>query len=326
MTPTATPTPPITDVTFTLLISNTPVAGAPVQVNTDTKMTDENGQFSASLENSTLYSVSSGLEAISFIPLYETGGEFAARRPVTIEATRLISQAEDPCRLLIGGTPHIYFAVTNETDRILDVPLTYNELNSIYSVTGEASPAESFAPGTTGFSVPESYFASGTSLTGVWKFLGQNITVSSSLQICTDRGVPGSCEVLDPAQLRSPFEYTRKVILKLTNLSIRAARAGKWKGANGKFSVPFLVRGARALAAMERAFKDSKSQNFVCEVTPKTCSLKRIPKNVLRKAFAKIFAGKIPRGLAHISRRSKRETTQFQRELRKLPNTYVTCE
>ena len=297
-----------------------------MQVNADTKMTDVNGQFSASLENSTLYSIASGLEAISFTPLYETGGQFAARSPVTIEATRLIAQAEDPCRLVIGGTPHIYFAATNSTDRTLTVPLTYTDLNSIYSVTGEAVPAESFAPGTSGFSVPETYFTAGTSLTGVWKFLGQNITVSSSLQICTDRGVPGSCEVLDPAQLRSPFEYTRRVILKLTNLSISAARSGRWKGANGKFGVPFLSRGARALVTMEKAFKDSKSQNFACEVVPKACTIKRIPKSDLRKAFTLIFAGKVPRGLEHISNMSKREITLFQRELRKLPESYVTCE
>jgi hypothetical protein len=308
------------------LIANTPIAGAPVQVNTDTKTTDVNGQFSASLENSTYYTIASGLEAISFTPLYETGGQYAARSPVTIEATRLISPAEDPCRLVIDGAPHIYFSSNNVTDKTLTVPLTYTELNAIYSVTGQAVPAESFAPGTSGFSVPESYFSSGTSLKGVWKFLGQDITVSSGLQVCTDRGVPGSCEVIDPAQLRSPFEYTRRVILKLTNLSIAAARAGKWRGANGKFSVPFLVRGAKALATMEKAFRDSKSQNFVCDIVPKSCSLKKIPKAELRKAFAQIFSGKVPRGLEHISSLSKREIALFQREMRRLPEKYVTCE
>ncbi len=297
-----------------------------MQVNTDTKTTDANGQFSASLENSTYYTIASGLEAISFTPLYETGGQYAARSPVTIEASRLISSAEDPCRLVIDGAPHIYFSSNNLTDKTLTVPLTYTELNSIYSVTGQAAPAESFAPGTSGFSVPESYFSSGTSLNGVWKFLGQDIKVSSSLQVCTDRGVPGSCEVIDPAQLRSPFEYTRRVILKLTNLSISAARAGRWRGTGGRFSVPFLTRGAKALATMERAFKDSKSQNFVCEVIPRSCSLKQIPKGDLRKAFAQIFSGKVPRGLEHISNMSKREITLFQRELRKLPRSYVTCE
>ena len=294
-------------------------------MNNDTKMTDANGEFVANLENSTYYTIATGLEAIDFTPLYETGGQFVARSPVTIEATRLITRAEDPCRLVIGGAPHIYFSSNNTTDRALTVPLTLTELNAIYSVTGQAVPAESFAPGTSGFSVPESYFDSGTSLSGVWKFLGQDITVSSSLQICTDRGVPRNCDLIDPTLLRSPFDYTRKVIVKLANLSLTAARSGRWKGSSGLFRVPFLSRGAQALATMERLFKDSTAQNFTCQETPPACSLKRVPKRDLLKAFELIFKGKVPRGLEHISKLSKREISLFQREMRKLPDTYVSC-
>lgn len=294
-------------------------------MNADTKMTDANGEFVANLENDTYYSITTGLEAISFTPLYETGGQFSARSPVVIEATRLITRAEDPCRLVIGGTPHIYFASNNVTDHTLSVPLTYTQLNAIYSVTGQAVPAEDFAPGTSGFSVPESYFESGTSLTGVWKFLGQDIAVTSSLQICTDRGVPRNCDLLDPALLRSPFEYTRRVILKLANLSNAAARSGQWKGVNGRFSVPFLSRGANTLATMDRLFKDSLAQNFTCQEVPPTCSLKYVPKRELVKAFAQIFGGKVPRGLEHVFKLSKREIALFQREMRKLPDTYVSC-
>ncbi len=297
-----------------------------MQVNAETKLTDANGQFTTSLENSTYYTVTTGLEAIAFTPLYETGAALAARSPVTIEASRLITSTEDPCRLVIGTTPYVYFSSVNATDRTLTVPLAYTQINSIYSATGEAVPPENFPPGTSGFSVPDSYFTSGATLVGVWKFLGQDIKVTSDLQICADRGVPGACEALDPAKLRSPFEYTRKVILKLTNLSLAAARSGKWKGANGKFRVPFLSRGAKALATMEKVFRGSKAQSFVCEVTPMSCEVKRIPKQVLVKAFAQIFQGKVPRGLEHISKMSKREVALFQREMRKLPEKFVTCD
>jgi hypothetical protein len=289
-------------------------------------MTDANGEFVANLESSAYYSITTGLDAIAFTPLYETGSQFVARSPVTIEATRLITRAEDPCRLVIGGAPHIYFASNNVTDRTLSVPLTLTELNSIYSVTGQAVPAENFAPGTSGFSVPESYFESGTSLSGVWKFLGQDIQVTSSLQVCTDRGVPRNCDLLEPTLLRSPFDYTRRVILKLANLSLAAARSGKWKGVNGKFSVPFLARGAKTLATMDRLFKDSLAQNFTCQEIPPNCSLKQVPKRDLVKAFTLIFGGRVPRGLEHVFKLSKRETALFQREMRKLPDTYVTCQ
>jgi len=321
-----TPTPPVTDVTFRLTILNTPIAGAPIQVNTETKITDSEGQFTASLENSTLYTISTGLAAISFDPILETGAALSARSPVTIEAQRLITSTEDPCRILIDGTEHVYFSSTNLTDEPLTVPLSSTSLNQILSVTGEAVPPEIFAPGTSGFSIPTSTFTSGTELLGVWKFLGQEITVSSNLNICSDRGVPGQCEVIDPTVLRGPFDYVRKVIIRLTKQSLSAAKSGRWRSTNGKYRVPFLTRGANALGAMEGLFTQSKSQNFVCEVMPMSCTLKRVPKQALVSAFAGIFKGKVPRGLEHISARSKKEIAAFQRELRKLPDTYVTCE
>jgi hypothetical protein len=313
-------------VIFKLTILNTPIAGAPVQINTQTKITDSNGQFTASLESSTLYTVATGLEAISFDPLLETGGALAARSPITIEAKRLITSAEDPCRSLINGVPNVYFSSSNATDHVLTVPLAYTSLNQMLSVTGGATPAEDYAPGTSGFSIPESHFTSGTTLMGVWKFLGQEITISPDIKICADRGVPGQCEVIDPTVMRGPFDYVRKVIIRLTNQSLAAARSGKWRSINGKYRVPFMSRGARALVAMEGIFRQSTGQSFMCEVTPKSCTLRRVAKPALTKAFAKIFQGKVPRGLEHISRRSKKEIAAFQRELRKVPNSYVTCD
>ena len=161
---------------------------------------------------------------------------------------------------------------------------------------------------------------------GVWKFLGLEIPVSPNMQICADRGVPGQCEVIDPTLLRSPFEYTRNTIVRLTNLSLAAARSGKWRGNNGTYSVPFMSRGARALAYMERVFRNSSGQSFQCEVVPMSCSVKRVPKRELSKLFAQIFEGKVPRGLESVSRRSKAENAGFERLMRKLPATYVRCE
>jgi len=313
-------------VTFKLTILNTPIAGAPVQVNAETKVTDSEGLFTASLDNSTLYTVSTGLAAISFDPILETGGALAARSPVTIEAQRRITSAEDPCRILINGVPHVYFSSNNLTDQTLTVPISYTALNQMLSVTGQATPGENFAPGTSGFSIPESHFTSGTTLMGIWKFLGQEITVTPDLKICADTGVPGQCEVIDPTVLRSPFEYTRSTILKLTNLSLAAARSGKWRGTSGRYSVPFMSRGAKALAYMEQAFRNSSGQNFSCEVVPMSCSVHRVPKKELTKSFARIFEGRVPRGLEHISRRSKKEVAAFNRFIKKLPESYVKCD
>ena len=161
---------------------------------------------------------------------------------------------------------------------------------------------------------------------GVWRFLGQDITVRPDLQICSDRGVPGQCEAIDPALLRRPFEYTRQTILRLTELSVAAARAGKWKGNNGTFSNPFLSRAARTLAYINRVFRNSVDRAFACEVVPMSCSVERIPKKELAKSFTKIFVGRVPRGLEHIARRSKTERPNFQRLLKMLPDSYVKCK
>jgi hypothetical protein len=316
----------VADVTFKLTIFKTPIAGAPVQVNSETKITDEQGEFTAPLENSTLYAISTGLGAISFDPILETGGSLATRSPVTIEAQRLINSAAEPCRILIDGVPNVYFSSINATDQALTVPLSYNYLNRMYSVTGEAVPNETFAPGTSGFSIPEQYFTSSTTVTGVWRFLGQSVTVTPNLQVCADQGMPGDCEPVDPALLRSPFEYTRKTIVRLTKQSLAAARAGTWRGTNGKFIVPFLARGARSLAYMERAFRNANEDMFSCQVVPMSCKVERVPKRELAKAFAKVFVGRVPRGLEHISRRAPQENKAFARLLRRIPDRLVRCE
>ena len=133
-------------------------------------------------------------------------------------------------------------------------------------------------------------------------------------------------EAIDPALLRSPFEYTRQTILRLINLSVAAARTGKWRGGRGRFSIPFMSRGARALAYFDRILPGTVDQAFACEVVPMSCSVQRIPKKQMEDSFNKIFEGPLPRGLEHIARRSKTEKTNFQRLLKRIPNRWVKCE
>jgi hypothetical protein len=313
-------------VTFKLTVHETPIAGAPIMINATTASTDVNGEINTALIQTENYTVSTGLEALSFPPLYDSGAGFAARSPVVIEAERLVTSVESPCRILIGGAPNIYFSSRNSTDRTLVVPLSEALMNSIYSVSGEAVPADSFAPGTSGFAIPESHFQEGAGLRGVWKFLGLEIPVPSAPDVCVDRGVPGECAPIDSAILRSPFEYTRGVIIKMARQAIAAARSGRWRGTGGGFRIPFLTRGSVALATMEKAFRDSKDQNFTCEITPQSCITKRVPKREMRAAFKKLFEGKVPQGLEHITARKDKELAAFERYLKTLPNSYTSCQ
>jgi hypothetical protein len=313
-------------VVFKLSIQKTPIAGAPIQINADTKITDKNGEVSADLRTTSLYAISSGLEAVSFVPLLETGTSFAQRSPVALAAERLISTTQQPCRLVMGGAPYLYFESTNTSDKSLEVPLRYSPLNSMYSVTGQAIPPELFAPGTSGYTVLESHFVSGTARTGRWRFLGQEIVVPTTPSVCADRGVPGACTAIDQETLRLPFTHARRIIMKLINLSLAASRTGRWKPTGGSFTNPFLSRGATALKMMEGVFSDSLGQNFRCELTPLSCTTKEVPKKALVKAFKKIFEGKVPRGLEHVIKTAEREIASFERLLRKLPDRYTSCQ
>jgi hypothetical protein len=209
---------------------------------------------------------------------------------------------------------------------MLSVPLTYTTLNQMLSVTGRATPAEDFAPGTPGFSIAESNFTSGGMIMGAWRFLGREIMFGPDMQICPDSEVPPQCELIDPVLLRSPFDYTRKTIVRLTSLSLAAARSGRWRGFKGTYSVPFMSRGARVLARMERLFRSGTSTYLACKVVPMSCSVQLVPKKKLAKLFAQIFSRRLPKGLEMISRRSKREIAGFRRLMKRLPNTYVKCD
>ena len=242
-----------------------------------------------------------------------------------------MSAISDPCRVLVGGVSNIYFTCVNTTDRVLSVPLINPSADpainlSLNSLSGDPlapppAPPVDFAQGTTGFVVPESYFASG----GGWQFLGQNINIASNPPVCTDRGIPGACEVIDTRLLRGPFEYTRSVVLNLTKEALKAARAGKWKG-GATFSNPFFHRGGEALAAMLKNIPDSRRQVFDCEITPLSCRTVKVPKRAFTRAFAKIFDGKVPKGLEHLQARAKREKKAFEAQLKALPEEYTICK
>lgn len=325
MTPTPTVTPPSVPVTIRLVIQETPLAQAPLMINATPVTTDANGEVVTMLWTTHMYAISSALEAISFPPIADTGENFSAQSPVILAADRLVRSLNTPCRTFISGAPAIYFSTLNSTDRALNVPLTMPDLNSLWSVTGQGAPPEWFAPGTSGFTVPESYFGASSGLQGIWKFLGQEITISGVPDVCVSQAIPGACDTVDAAALFKPREYTRKVIMRLARQSTAAARSGRWKGTNGSFAIPFLARGAKSLAVMDKSMRIVGRHNFVCPYTPSSCSRKSIPKATLKKAFQEIFAGKPPRGLEHLYARAAKETKSFEQVLKKIPNAFITC-
>ena len=322
-----TPTPPLATITFLLTIEETPIAGAPIRIDTETQKTDSDGKITKALSIDQHHSVETGLEAIAFEPLYETGASLAARNPVKLPATRLVSSDKAPCRVLVGGEPNIYFGTTNSTDHALSVPLEYTELNAIYSVTGGATPAETFAPGASGFIVRENHFETPTGLYGVWKFLGQNVTVPAIPDMCADTGVPGACQRISDRQLLSPFNYARRAIVRMIREANTAARLGRWRpDGTRRTSRMIYTRGAHVLVKMRRLLVARSGDKFVCELTPMSCSLIRVSKSEVIKTFSTLYDLRFPRGLEHLGKRKAQEVKGLRAVLRGVPDSYVVCE
>jgi hypothetical protein len=313
-------------ITFRLLIEETPIAGAPLVIDAQTQTTDTNGEVTASLSIDGRHSITTGLEALAFEPILETGSKLAERNPVNIEASRLVRSSQPPCRVLVGGNQNLFFSTLNTSDHALEVPLQHPSLNSILSITGGAIPPETFAPGSSGFVLPESDFLTPSGLYGVWNFLGQSITVPISPEVCADTGVPGECVGISDAELLKPFVYTRRVILRLAMEANRAARAGTWRSNGSGFSKTFLRRGAAVLARMKREIIRSTGDKFVCEIAPMSCTTVQVSEASLIKAFASIYDATFPRGLEKLGKRKIREVTDFRRFLAGTPKEYVVCQ
>jgi len=222
---------------------------------------------------------------------------------------------------------NLYFGTLNTTDRTLSVPLEYQSLNSIESVTGGATPEELFAPGSSGFAVPETNFVGTTGLYGVWKFLGQVIPIPTEPEVCSDTGVPGECRGISDTQLLKPFEYTRRAVIRMVTEANRAARINKWRTDNSaKFSKAFLRRSAAILAKMKRELVRSNGNKFVCDVGPMACTHVRISSTTLIRSFSTLYDIKFPRGLEHLAKLRKREVTGFKALLGSTPLDYFVCE
>jgi hypothetical protein len=329
VTPTATNTPPVSVVNYQIRIAQTPIAGIPVMVNAQSQVTDDNGSIAVSMDAGKYYAISSGLSAVTFDALYESGANFIARGDQVIEAGRLVSVAGPACRILVGTTPSVYFSTVNQTDMTHVVSRIY-KANRMYSVTGSASPPDYFAPGTSGFTVAESAFSQNGGLTGVWNFLGQSVVVTSGLSMCADSGAPAQCTVVSQDRLRAPIMYTRAIVVRLTKMVITLAKKGIWKSGQGTFAAPFFGRGASAMAAMQQAVAPAtQGTAYVCATQP-AASCKRVSlagyKNVAQRHFARLFARPMPKGLDSIVKMGAQEGRAFKSTtIDKLPNEVWVC-
>jgi len=322
-------TPPVTVVNYQVRIAETPIAGIPVMVNAQSQVTDDNGSISVSMDADTYYAISSGLTAVTFDALYDSGANLISNGDMVIDATRLVSVAGPACRVMVGSVPNIYFTTVNQTDTTHTISRMY-QANRMYSVTGGATPPDYFAPGTSGFAVPAVEFSQNGTLTGVWNFLGQSVNVSDDLKMCADSGIPTQCSVVARTELRGSIEYTRGVVIRLTKLATFLAKKGRLKSAQGSYALMLLGRGASILAAMQQALAPAqKGTAYVCAAQPAaSCTLTslRTFKAVAQRQFGRLFAKPFPRGFEPIAKRGIPEARLFKSSsLDKLPDEVWVC-
>lgn len=326
MTPTPTETVAAYVVNYTVKIAQTPIAGIPVMVNATAQITDDNGAIAVSMSTGQYYAISSGLSAISFAPLYDSGVNFINRGDQVIEASRLVSVVGPACKVIVDGVSNVYISTYNSTDVTHVVPKIY-KANRIYSVTGGAVPPDYFPPGTSGVALAERHFTQSGGLTGVWNFLGQSVAITNDIKMCADTGSPTECQIVD---LRTPIDATRSMVLNLSAVAAKVAKRTSSKTLKGKLVTAFLTRGANALAAMQyQIAATTKGTTYTCAARPaSTCTSFSLTKykQVAMASYTKLFARPLPTGLESVPRMAAVEGRKFKTNvLDKLPDTVWYC-
>jgi hypothetical protein len=323
-TPTETPTPPSSpsDVTFQLSIDDTPLAGAPVAINSDSLLTDERGEIVAPLLPDKQYNVSSGLAAIHFDPLSSPGKELIEIQPVKLKATRLLVPHDEPCRISIDDELKIYFSVDNISDKVLTIDPKFEGLNTVYSVHDQITPPIHFPLGISGFSAPQDYFIHGGNFVGIWALLGLEIPVNATPPVCRNPIPRGCAPILEPsfADLQA---HAKKTILELVKMANKAAQANRWRGSRGKYARQLLKNSARALASIRYLLKDAKAENYTCEILPSSCIVIKTPKRSLMQAFRLLGKPAPPRELNEIVQLFRRRSIAFDKLVKMLPTHFV---
>jgi hypothetical protein len=292
-----------------------------------TALTDMNGEVQLNVPPNTDVSVSSGLPVIEFTPFYDSAANLSSRRPVEINARRLVEPLSGICSITVGSEEHVYFPYENLTDQPMSVPLRYNLLNRMLSPSGEAVPTELFAPGLVGngFTVPKRVFDTGAGYAGAWQFIGTTTMLPQTLNVCSDRGTAPTCDLVSELALQRLFDYPRALVIRLGDTSVKLARKGKWKP-SGNARGPFYSRGVKSLARIRALMNRMKGPNYICPTTPPQCRTMQVPKAEFLKAFNVIYSGAVPKGLLPLKKTQKAEVKKYQAILRALPDQVTRCD
>lgn len=350
MTPTAGPAASIH--AFVNIDQGTPLPNVPINFGSVVATSDANGLIQVSMPSENVADVSSGIiavkvESIAGTPVESLGGSGAEIEQIAnsqggildIVTSRRV-KPEALCRVFDGdlGLEALRFPFTNRYGEALNV--SSQGLNSIESVSGVPYPIASFGStdsakpdGYLGFTWTMDYFKwfdparNQEVVSATWTLLGKKVSVDapqSDIPICSQAGDFSGCSAFNDTLTNRIYEQALSSVTRLSNQALKLKAKGAWRPV-GKVRTPYYNSAARSLRGI-RALLRLPNNRYVCsEAVPQACRTILFPKAQLHSEFDKIFKVKLPSGLRSLVRLVPSERKKFQAELKKLPNSYVTC-
>jgi hypothetical protein len=298
-------------------------------VNGTPEITDEMGEVRRVFISKAPVRIESGLSAVIFDPVVDTGLGLEMQNPVTIAATVLLSPyASDAtqCEVIVGRQRSVFFRYVNYSAMGLQVPV--GGMNT-FLTSGEAVPETLFAPGLNGFVTPLDSFFNGYDYDGTWVFLGKTVPLQFPLPVCTDSGTGADCRVITARELKKIRDFFKSVVQRYNDtadelLAHRRVDDLTWERAR-RWRYDFRERSDRLLTSVTRRLRRILPPVFFCGEPPPQCRVKTFPHPVLHIYFDRLVGRSPPYLLAELAKKSKRDRRRFRALLSKYPQVYHRC-
>lgn len=333
-------------------MQETPVPGAPLVIGTAHITAEPDGQFHIAVNLNADASIASDLKAlmirsfnsqemevlsgsgqeiVQFVATYGT--------PLEVEVMPRV-RPEQICRTYGSGAGEevLRFPYTNRYTE--DLTVTAENLNTLWSISGQASPVSIFTrsersmpDGYYGFEWPISHFtwvdsAGRERASATWKLLGQEVSVDDlrdNIPFCELNGEVVGCDELATDMDNRIFQQAVSTVTALNKAAVKAKKEKLWKPV-GRYRNPYFKRAAKALSGIRRILNSLPPNRYLCpDPTPPQCSQVVYPKAALLVEFDSILAGKLPKGLKHLRKLYPQLRQAFLTELGKQPNGYLSC-
>ncbi len=273
--------------------------------------------------------IESGLPAVYFDTIVDTGLGLETQHPVTIAATVLLSPYggdATQCEVLVGQQRSVFLRYVNHSSMGLSVPL--GGLNSFFT-SGDAVPETLFAPGLNGFVTPLDRFFKGGAYTGSWVLLGRTIPLQFPLPVCTDSGAGSDCRVITARDLRkirvlfaSIVEHYNdkadQVLARARGNDDTRERARRWRS-------EFRERSDKLETAVVQRLRRIQPPVFFCGEPPPQCATKTFPQPVFQILFDRLIGRRPPYPFSELVKMNKRDRRRFRTLLSKYPQVYHRC-